>query len=164
MYNGKPIRQVSNPHSRFNNKYYFNMRSAHRISQHIFNGTSPSSSRGTRATRIGTKGEWNIVAKRKYVRRFDETRNKKYGMCINSKTSRNNISSNKTKDPQVITPHTTTTTSSRELAEYTAIPKGEYTPAATSRGLAEYTADTKSSSIDYQVHPSHTGGNRYTHT
>ena len=41
MYNGKPIRQVSNPHSRFNNRYYFNMRSAYKISQHIFNRPSP---------------------------------------------------------------------------------------------------------------------------
>ena len=75
MYNGKPIRQVSNSHSRYNNEYYLKMKSTYSISQHIFNGPSPSSSRGTRATSVGTKGEWNTVAKRKYVRKFDKTRN-----------------------------------------------------------------------------------------
>ena len=92
MYSGKPIRQVSNPHSRFNNKYYFDMRSAHRISQYIFNETSPSSSRGTRATRIGTKGEWNTVAKRKYVRKFDKTRNTNSNANINKFHKINNNS------------------------------------------------------------------------
>ena len=41
MYNGRPIRQVSNPHSKYNNKYYLKMKSAHRISQHIFNAPPP---------------------------------------------------------------------------------------------------------------------------
>ena len=141
MYNGKPIRQVSNPHSRFNNRYYLNMRSAHKISQHIFNGPSPSSSRGTRDTSIGTKGEWNIVNRRKYVRRHGETHNKSYSTHINYNVRGNNSSSINNKVPQGRVTHISTTIP-KGLAEYTATPEGEYTPTATSGNPAEYTADT----------------------
>ena len=61
FYFGKPIRQITNTFSRFNDKYFSKMRHAYKISQYIYNRKSTSSSKGTIDTSIGIKRKWHIV-------------------------------------------------------------------------------------------------------
>ena len=154
FYFGKPIRQITNTFSRFNDKYFSKMRHAYKISQYIYNRKSTSSSKGTIDTSIGIKRKWHIVDNKRNSRKHDRKpgyqnpelpNNQK-----NSKTSgrnssgsgsssSNNINYYNNKDPLETAPRNVTT--ARGVAEYTATPKGGYTPTVTLRNSAEYTAD-----------------------
>ena len=59
FYNGRFLKQITNPRSRYNDNYFSKMKDAYGISKYIWGKTSPSSRIGTKGSRIGTPGECN---------------------------------------------------------------------------------------------------------
>ena len=56
-FNGKYLKQISNSESKYNNEYFFKMKTAYDISKHFWGKPSPSSGIGTKGSGIGTQGE-----------------------------------------------------------------------------------------------------------
>ena len=133
MYNDKPIRLISNPHSKYNSNYYLNMKSAYKINQKILNRPSTSSSRGTWGTSIGNSRDGDTVGRN--INNYNGKSNNK----LDKRNPQRNPQGKIFQSP---------TSRKMCLAEYTATPAGEYTPRAHPsyspytrlKGPAEYTA------------------------
>ena len=66
IFNGKYLKQISNSESKYNNKYFLEMKTAYDISKQFWGKPSPSSGIGTKGSGIGTQGEqiWEVPNRR----------------------------------------------------------------------------------------------------